>query len=496
MLEMNSRLPTREVSISLTLRDLAMPLFRGKRVLAASFLVVFATAVLLGLLFFHKYESHMEILVSRERLDPVGTTTGGANQTGATPGLTYREIASDAELVTTRDLLEQVVLANGLENPRAGDFYEFFHPRQTEADRVARAVQSLGSQIQVEVAPKTNLIKVTYSSWDPKQAYGVLKSLSDLYLAKHVAIHRPPGSDPYLVQQVQSYKAALAEAEASLRAFGQPGAAKPDKERAEITQQLTDAVGETNTIEQAIAADEQRIENDQEQLKGTSQTLSRRQDSHEANLQLEALRAKLFAAETARADLLVNHVPGDPLVKWADQEVAEAKAAIVKERQHPEVDQPADRDPSHESWQDNLARDEADLERQKASLAANQGGIESMRSQMDKLDSQSSGETDSEREAREQDYLHSLSLKGQEQIPGGLGRTRTESVAIAVPPEIPVRPSHRLAVIFLVALSVAMLVSLITTYMVDYFDPYFRTPAEVIDILGVGVVVALPKRTA
>jgi uncharacterized protein involved in exopolysaccharide biosynthesis len=496
MLEMNPRLPTREVSISLTLRDLAMPLFRGKRVLIATFLVVFAIAALLGLLFFHKYESHMEILVSRERLDPVGTTTNGASQAGPAPALTYREVESDGALVTTRDLLEQVVLANGLQNRHAGILFKFFHPRQTEADRVARAMQALGSQIQVEVAPETNLVKVTYSSSDPAQSYGVLKSLSNIYLAKHEAIHRPPGSNPYLVQQVQSYKAALAEAEAGLRAFGQPGAAEPDKERAEVAQQLTDAVGETNTIEQAIAADEQRVESDQEQLKGTPPALSTRQDSHAANLQLQTLRARLLAAETARTDLLVNHVPGDPLVKWADQEVAEAKAAIVEARQHPDVNQPADRDPSLESLQDNLARDEADLERQKASLAANQGGIETMRSQMEKLGSQSSGETDSEREAREQDYLRALSLKGQEQTSGGLGRTRTESVAIAVPPEIPVRPSHRLALILLVALAVATLVSLLTTYMVDYFDPSFRTPAEVIDILGVGVVVALPKRIA
>jgi uncharacterized protein involved in exopolysaccharide biosynthesis len=429
MSEMNSRLPTREVSISLTLRDLATPLFRCKRVLIVTFLFVFATAALLGLLYLHKYESHIVILVSRERLDPVATSEA-ANRTGAPPALTAWELNSDAELIKTRDLLEQAVLANGMQNTHRSGFFNFFHPGQTEAGRIARAVQALGSQIQVEVALNTNLIKVSYSSSDPALAYGVLKSLSNLYLEKHAAIHRPPGSNPFLVQQVQSYKAALADAEAGLRAFGQPsGVAEPNKERAEIAQQLTDAVSESHRMEQAIAADEQRIQSDQEQLKGTPQT---------------------------------------------------------------------DRDPAVESLRDNLAKDQADLETQSISLAAGQRGIESMRSQMVKLGSQSLDETDSEREvkAKEQSYLQYLSQREQEHTSGGLGRTRTESVAIASPPEVPARPAHGLPVIFLIALAVAVLVSLSTTYIIDYFDPSFRTPAEVIDILGVGVVVALPKRTA
>ena len=53
--------------------------------------------------------------------------------------------------------------------------------------------------------------------------------------------------------------------------------------------QLTAAVGQSHTIEQAIAADEQRIRSDQEQMKITPQRSATKQDTNAANLLLQNL---------------------------------------------------------------------------------------------------------------------------------------------------------------------------------------------------------------
>jgi uncharacterized protein involved in exopolysaccharide biosynthesis len=280
MSRMNPGIPAREVSISFTLRDLATPLFRYKRVLLTTFLFVFGAVAFLGLAYLRRYESHMVIQVSRARLAPLATTDA-ANQTPF--DLTDREVNSEAELIRTYDLLQKVVLANGMQNTHGGGFFHFFPSRRTEADRVERAVQALGSQLHVEAVPHTNLIKVTYRSSDPAQTYTVLKSLARLYLEKHAASRQPPVSS---------------------------------------------------------------------QAQNSSQR---------------------------------------------------------------ELEQALD---------------------------------------------------------------------------------RTESVAIAVPPDVPVRPAPGPVLLLFIALAAAVLVSVPATYAADYFDPSFRTPAEVIDILGVGVVVDLPKRIA
>ena len=90
MIEMNTESSTQRRLRNFSLRDLAAPLFRRKRVLIVTFLFIFAAAALLGLLRLHNYESHMAILVSRERLDPLVTTEATNQMVATTPALTDR----------------------------------------------------------------------------------------------------------------------------------------------------------------------------------------------------------------------------------------------------------------------------------------------------------------------------------------------------------------------------------------------------------------------
>jgi uncharacterized protein involved in exopolysaccharide biosynthesis len=498
MLELSPRSSTREDRINFTLRDLAAPLFRRKRVLIGTFLFIFTVAELLGLLRLHKYESRMAILVSRERQDPL-VSTEATNQMLNTPALTDQEVNSEAELLKSRDLLEQVVIANGIQKPRGHSLLSFLHPKQTEADRVARAVRALATEIQVDTPSKTNLIEVSYSSSDPALAYGVLNSLSGLYLEKHAMVHRPPGSYQFFSQQAEKYKSALEEAEAGLRAFGQAqGVSDPNEQRTDLAMQLSAAVGQSHTIEEAIAADEQQIRSIQEQMKVTPQRQTTRQDTQAANLLLQNLGSSLLAAETKRTQLLLKYEPSYPLVQEADQEVAQAKAAIAEAEKNPYVNQSTDRDPTFELLRENQAKDQADLAGQRASLEANRLGVEKMKAQMVKLGSQTLDEADLEREAKadEQNYLLYLSKREQERTSDALDRTRIENVAIAVPPAIPVLPTRGPVFILLVAFALGALVSFPMAYFTDYFDPSFHTPAQVIDALGIPVVVAVAKRPA
>jgi uncharacterized protein involved in exopolysaccharide biosynthesis len=342
------------------------------------------------------------------------------------------------------------------------------------------------------------MIDVTYSSSDPALAYGVLSSLANIYLEKHAAVHRPPGSYEFFAQQAQNYKRALDESEARLRAFGQTqDVADPDDERTDLALQLAAAVGQSHTTEQNIAADEQRIKSDQEQMRVLPPRSTTKQETEVANFLLQNLGSTLLAAETKRTQLLLKYDPSYPLVQEADQEVAEAKAAIAKVEKAPYVNQTTDRDPTFELLREDLAKDSADLAGQRAGLAATRDGIRNMQSQMVKLGSESLLLADLQREAKanEQNYLLYLSKREQERTSDALDRTRIENVAIAVPPAIPALPEHGPTYILLLAFGLAASLSLVTAYTVDYLDPSFHTPAQVIDVLRIPVVVALPKRT-
>jgi uncharacterized protein involved in exopolysaccharide biosynthesis len=481
-------------NVNLTLRDLTVPLIRRKRVWMLTFLCVFAVAALIGLLRRPTYESHMSILISREGLRPAEATEAKTQTDTPTPPLTDQEVNSEAVSLKSHEFLERVVLTNGLQNGEDSRFLSFLLPRLTEPVRVAHAERLLDRQIQVHTRSSTHLIEVTYRSTDPARAYGVLNSLGNLYLAQHAL--RPATSNP----QSRGYEAAIEDAESGLREFHRTQG-RSDTGRG-FARKLAAAAGQSRTIERAIAADEQKIRTDQEQMRVNPQQLTPQQDNDSTKLLLQNLGGRLRAAETKRAQFLQKYAPNYALVQDADKEVSEAKAAIAAVQKSSQGKQTPARLTDLAFMRERLAQDQADLATQRASLSAIRHVLEEMKAQMPKSGGNSLDDTDLEREAKadEQSYLRYLSRREQERTAGVLDRPLAVSAALVTSPTVPTSPVHGRGVIFLIALGLAAAVSfpaaLILDYFDDYFDSCFHTPTQVIETLGIAVVLAVPKMTA
>ena len=175
-----------------TLRDVLMPVFRHRRLLMLSFLIIFFGAVLCALFAPNEYAAHMKILVKRERMDPVVTTEATTQMMQTAPPVTEEEIHSEVELLRSRDLLEKVVLARGLK-PERTSLSTLLLPKESPEVRLSEAVNALGKKLHIRALTKTNLIEVTFQSTDPQTAYQVLNTLATLYMDKHLAVHRPRG---------------------------------------------------------------------------------------------------------------------------------------------------------------------------------------------------------------------------------------------------------------------------------------------------------------
>jgi polysaccharide biosynthesis protein PslE len=497
---MNSRPSAREEFVDISLHDVVAPLFRRKRVFITTFLVVFAAAILAALLTPPQFTSQMSILVNRERLDPLVTTEVTTQMPlDGDRAITPEEINSEAELLRSRDVLEKVVLANGLQEQRKKSLLDLLRPKRDEADRVEAAVRSLASKLKIDKVADSNLIEVTYSSSDPRLAYGILSSLSRFYMEKHIELHQPPGAYEFFAQEAQKYLQALQNSEARLRSFQQqPDAEAPDLVRTNMAVQVANSVGQLHSIEQTIASDEQRIRTDQDQMKVTPERSEAKQDVQAADYLLQSLGSALLAAQEKRSQLAMKYGPNYPLVQEADEEIANAKAAIAQAEKSPYVNRETDRDPTFELLREDLAKTQSDLASQRANLTAVKRSIGSMQNQMADLDQKSITQEDLLRDAKadEDNYLLYLSKQEQEQTSDALNKTRIANVSIAVPPAVPALPAHGLLFIPLVGLGLASMLALAMAYIVDYFDSSFHTPAQVIDILDIPVVVSIAKRTA
>ena len=497
--ETNVRSRLVEEDAYISLRALFAPLHRRKRLFIASFVILFALLSALSLLKGGTYEAHTSVLVSRERVDPLLTSAATQQMVSVTPPLTDEEINSEVELLKSYDILEKVVLANGLDTPKSKSIFDLLHPGETKEQRTARAVKGLANKIKVETPTKTNLINVTYSSSDAATAYGVLQALTALYLEKHAAVHRPQGSYQVFSGEAQTYKDALLRTEARMRELGQKEhVADPDEERTYLAQQLANNIGVLHTTEQAIAADQERLRTDQEQMASTPSRSATKEEVNASDVLLQQLGSALLAAQTKRAQLAMKYDPNYPLVKEADQEVAAVQAAIAEAKNTSYVNKETDRDPTFELLREDLVKTRSDLAAHQAALAAARQSVAEIQAQMVQLGEQSLEVADLQREAKadEQNYLLYLSKSQQERTSDAFDRTRIENVAIAVPPSLPVLPVH--GPLFLVALAgvASFVLSLAIAYCADFLDPSFHSPRHVEETLGIPVVVSIDRRSA
>lgn len=498
-MDMFSNRALKETPKSPTLRELVTPIFRRRKLLLISFVSVFTIVVALGFLVPRPYKAQMEVLVNRERLDPPVTPEATTQvPTDSAAEVTVEDINSEAGLLLSRDVLQNVARQTGLDHPQPS-LLAYILPKRTYAQNLAHAAERLAKQIKVETETNSNLIHVSYKSSDPERSYAVLHALQNLYLDKHEAVHRPAGSYELFDTETQKYRDALQRAEDQLLEFSQKaGVAAPDVERTNIANQVALAIGQLHNAEEAVAADKERLAADQSQLGFTPARSETARQSAAADKLLDDLRATLLAARTKRLQLTMKYDAQYPLVKETDAEIAITEAAITQAEKTTYQTSTTDRDPTYELIREDIAKTKSDLSAQQATVVAVRRSIGDMQAQMVSLNAQAIKEQDLQREvkANEGSYLLYLSKREQERTTDALDKRGIENVAIAVPPVVPVLPVYGNTMVLLAAFGLACIVSTAAAYSVDLLDSSIHTPAQAADILGIPTVISVAKRTA
>jgi polysaccharide biosynthesis transport protein len=481
-----------------TLRDLLAPLFRCKRALALTFCGVMLGTLVAAFVLNALHKGTMEILVNEQRVDP--TVTSQSTQGQASPGtVTDYDIGSEVELLKSPDLLQEVVLANRLQDVERRSFTSHLHPGADDAWFIARATDKLHSKLDISPVSKSNLIEVDYKSMDPQMAYNVLETLGRLYLAKHNAVHRPPGSYTFFASETDKYQKALADSEARLADFTKTtGITAPDVQRTEMAQQVVNSVAALEAAQQSIAADEKRIEDEKARMKITPDRSLAQETTDSAQALMQQLQADLLGEEIKKTQLLMKYEPSYPLAQEAEQEIAKTQAAIVNATKEQYVNRTTDRDLTYELMREDVAKTQADLAFHRATAGALQSTLRDLRMQMLELDQETMKQADLTREvtANQANYLLYLSKREQERTSDALDEKRISNVSIAVPPVVPILPWIGPVLVVCCGTVLAVFISAGAAFLAEYLNPSLRTPAEVLDVLRIPVLASVPKQTA
>jgi uncharacterized protein involved in exopolysaccharide biosynthesis len=492
-----------------TLRDIATPLFRHPRLVAWTFAgLLLATA--LGTILFPKtnYEAQMKILVKRERVD-AAVSPGRDAVMSNSGGVTEEEINSEVELLKSRDLLEKVVVSCDLQDSLSRHFWTWLLPAsaadksgtaEDNEKKISQAVVALEEKLQVEPLKKTNLIQVTFDSPDPQLAARVLRTLSNLYLEKTVAVHRPPGAFEFFQAESQHYDQELQAAQSQLAKFDlEKGVADPQLEKQIALQKLSEFEATYNATQVAIKEAEKRTRVVEDQLASTpAQTVSQVRSLPNAYL-MQQLKSTLLELELKRTALLGTFKPDYRPVQEVQKQIEETKETIAKAEKSPDREETTDRNPSYEWLQAELTKSNAELASLQARAAETQGVIRKYRERLAEIDVNGAAQDNLVREVKEAEGNDLLYKQKREEarIGDALDRQRIVNVAIAeaaTVPALPARPHWALTLLFGTLL--ACLASPGVAFVVDYFDPSLRTPDELRDVLQIPVLAALPREKA
>jgi uncharacterized protein involved in exopolysaccharide biosynthesis len=368
-------------------------------------------------------------------------------------------------------------------------------PRTPEENiGIARAVQALDKALRVDVVKKTNMIGATYQSSSPQLAAQVLATLANLYVEKHVEVHRPAGAYDFFQREAQKYGDELNDAEKRLVDFDREAEVVSAPLEKEVTiQKLADLQLSFTETEGTIAETQRRIE----ALQQTEASLPSRMVTQVRNaddgMLLSQLKTNLLTLEQRRVELLSKFEPGYRSVQEIDAQIAAARAALAEKSQlHEET---TDRDPTYEWTRAELAKSGADLAGLQARARAMALAVRSYQANARLLASKEVIQADLMRavKAAEDNYMLSLRKEEEARISDALDRGRILNVAVADKATVPTLPSnHRLRIVLFGALLAAFF-SMALAFVAERTDPTFRTPDEVVSILNTPVVAAIPK---
>jgi uncharacterized protein involved in exopolysaccharide biosynthesis len=469
-----------------TLRQLAAAVFRRKWLFLGSFVTITAITVGLALLLPNRYQSRMKILVKNTRADVV-ITPEATNATSGSGEVTESQINSEIALLTSKDLLEQVVIQSGLDKTISSRSWIDNVPP------VEKAVIQLEKDLEIEAIKKAEIIEVRYTAKSPEMAALVLQTLANLYLEKHLKLHRPAGTQEFFQTQTEQYSDQLKRAENNLATFQrQQDFTSLEQEKQLNLQKLIEARGRYLDAEGAVKDITERINKLEQQLGALPARIATQSRALPNQYSIERLSTMLVELKNKRTQLLTKLRSDDRLVREVDQQIKDTSVTLEETKRANNIEQSSDVNPLRQTLETERAKARLDLAGQKARRDDLAHQIEQYQAVLARLDQATAQTADLERQLRTSADNYQLYAKKQEEARIGdeLDQKKITNVALAekpIPQRTPASPNRRL--IPTLGLFLALFVSFTIVFIAELLRDTVHTPGE-LELLTMVPVIA------
>jgi uncharacterized protein involved in exopolysaccharide biosynthesis len=475
---------------SLNLRDAVVVAFRYKWMILLTFLTTASVATFLAFYLPEQYESRMKILVKNVRVENPVT----ADKTGVVTDpndVSEGQIIAQTELLKSRDLLEQVVKTNNLAEPEVG--------KSVTAPDIERAVYKLEKDLKVAAIKKANIIEVSYTSKSPETAAAVLNQLSQLYLDKHIKLHRPSGTSDFFKEQTEQSKSDLRAAENKLSDFQRKMDVVSIGQQKDLgLSKFMEVQARLNDINGAIKETDKRIAEIEKQLSGTERRIFTQSRVMPNQDSVERFKTMLVELRNRRTQLLTKFQPDDRLVKEVDEQIRITNEALAKATQTTYSEQASDINPLRQALESELTKAKVEQMGRLALKTNLESQVLQYQEQLAKLKSATTTHDDLSREVKKADETYQLYAQKQEEsrISDELDKQKISNVSIAeaaVVPRVPNKTNRSLTIVLGIIMGLVLGIGCAIT--AEFFRETIHTPNELEVLTEIPVIATVPMNS-
>ncbi len=488
----------RDKFAAISLRDINYILFRHKWKVTIFFLSVMLIVSLGTFLSPKIYESEATLLVRVGResvtLDPSATT----GQVIPSAYSRDAEILSEVEVLRSRDLVEKVVETIGLDRilkgpGRGAD--KAVHPTSTIGDR-DKIIRTIMENLKIDVRKGSNIIHASYEGRGPELAQNVLIKLIDLYLEKHIGVHRTAGSYEFFGQQTEQLRVSLAETEEKLRKVkNKTGIASLEDQRRVLLTRINDLQRESELTYSALAASEAKVRVMEKALSDLPATMVTGETGGVGNYGADLMRSKLYELKLKEQDLLSRYTERSIPVQEIRRQIVEAEAFIAKEE--------ATRTQVTKGLNEGYSRAQLDIFAEKGTLASLQAKAKALREQLANARTELKLLNDNEVQivelqrqlnVQEANYRKFSQNLEEARVGHALNLEKISNISVVQQPTYPLRPVRpRKTLNLALGVLLGMLGGIGLAFFSEYMDHTFKRPEDVEERLKLPLLAAIPN---
>jgi uncharacterized protein involved in exopolysaccharide biosynthesis/Mrp family chromosome partitioning ATPase len=347
-------------------------------------------------------------------------------------GTTGSVIGSEAEILTSRDLAQQVAEAVGIDK---------ILPSSGAKASLEKAVQVLNRGLSVSTVKGTNIIDLSFRSTDPKLPMPILQEWVKQYFDKHLEVHRSMGTFEFVAKETEQLRLQLNQTEEELKRLKEKAGVISLKEsRAALATELGKAREELDSGEAEAAAQRSRVEAlekslmlvDKDKPSATPQPIS-----PSVIQKYQSLATQLTQLQQSETDLLSRYTAENRLVKIKSGQIA----AIQKQRQDLEKKYPTLAGVAASAAGAEPAK--PDITSERARLVGLQSRLQTLRARVNELQARAHlmeesspriEELERQKDLEEASYEHSESSLEKARIDETLDPSRMPNISIVQTP--------------------------------------------------------------